>query len=102
MQAWPSHPDSLICSGGAWIAGSELLELPGQRLGVELQAAAPPGTDHIHCFATEKAADSHLPKALRFSDFEPITSVKIEDFAKIFARLPTGRLASATLSITMK
>ena len=89
-------------SGGARIAGSVLLQLPGDRLGVDLQAAAPPGTDRIHCFATEKTADSHLPEALRFRDFEPITSVRPEDFPRIFAGLPTGRLARATLSITVK
>lgn len=89
-------------SGGAEIAGSDLLQLPGKRMAVDLQAAAPPGTDRVHCFATEEAADNHLPEALRFRNFEPITSIKSEDFARIFADLPTGRLAQATLSITVK
>jgi len=89
-------------SGGARIVGSDLLHLPGKRMAVDLQAAAPPGIDRVHCFATEKAADDHLPEALRFRDFEPITSVGSEDFPGIFADLPTGRLAQATLSITVK
>ena len=87
---------------GARLEAHVPLWIPGRRLAAELRAAAPRGTNEIHCYLAGRNLHSELPSAMLDQDFTPLPNDAARSLEKVFGTTKGARIAAASLFLKVE
>ena len=87
---------------GARLEAHVPLWIPGRRLAAELRAAAPRGTNEIHCYLAGRDLHSELPRAMLDQNFTPLPDDAARSLEKVFGATKGARIAAASLFLKVE